>query len=717
MRPAWPAAALVASLLLLVYSATLALDVTLWDAGELIAAVHTVGIPHPPGTPLFVLAGRAWTLLLDPLPVALAANLMSAVATATACGLLALLLGEWTGSRLAAVSGGIAGGAMSSVWRNATETEVYALALLLGAAMLVAGDRAGRTDDCAGGAAPPSEGAAARRWRWTVLLAYLMALAVPLHLFSLVAAPAAVLLAATSADRRTDWLRGGSLALVALLAFGVGTMRSGLLLVTAALAVAGAVLLLRPRAPGGEPGWRRLAGPAATLTVALLALSALAVLVVRARHDPLVNQGNPAGLSALADVVARRQYAVAPLWPRRAPVWLQVGNLFEYADWQVALSLAPGPAPGWGRTGATLVFGLLAALGSAEHRRRDRRSWRALLVLLTGASLGVVAYLNLAAGPSFGADLLPPSAPHEARERDYFFVFAFWSWGAWAGVGAAVVARSIVARLRVADGRRQAAAVPLALSLAALPVVLNWRAVDRQRGADATLALDAGRALLESAPAGAVLLTAGDLDSYPLWYLQVVHDRRPDVTVVVVPMLPAAWYRAELARRWSLLAVEPRWRGQEPTLAGIGAAARREGRPLLATALVSAAARRAAAPRWSWGGSVLIAVDEMSRADPVAARRVDRGLAVNTAALAAAQIVAWREDPPSDDPAARLTRRLLACAAAAVTAADSAPVTELAGRAGARLRPAEAVPGGPAPTPETPDRRPDRLLASWCNPP
>ena len=206
------------------------------------------------------------------------------------------------------------------------------------------------------------------------------------------------------------------------------------------------------------------------------------------------------------------------------------------------------------------------------HRNSDRRSWRALVVLFLVSLLGVVAYLNLKAGPSFGAGFLPATAPHEARERDYFFFWFFVCWGLWAGFGAIRLSRLLVTPLNL-----------VALVLPFAPALLNWSAVDRRTDpVEIRARLDESEMLSKVPPSG-IFLAVGDNDTYPLWYLQQVESTRRDATIVTVPLLPAKWYRAELARRYKLLdarAVE-NWLGQDSTVALITKRSYDQNRPVV----------------------------------------------------------------------------------------------------------------------------------------
>ena len=74
------------------YALTLAPTIAFWDASEYVATAHILGIPHPPGNPLFVTLAKAWSLLLAPtgLPVAVRVNLFAAATSAGATGFLYL---------------------------------------------------------------------------------------------------------------------------------------------------------------------------------------------------------------------------------------------------------------------------------------------------------------------------------------------------------------------------------------------------------------------------------------------------------------------------------------------------------------------------------------------------------------------------------------------------------------------------------------------------
>lgn len=625
-RAAWLAGAV----LLAVYAATLAPSVTFWDAGEFIAAAHALGIPHPPGTPLFVVVLNAWAKLWSVLPFAMATNTFSAVCTAAAGGLTTLMLARTTGFSIAAMSAALTAGAMSSVWLNATETEVYAASLFLSVAVIASAELAGRTGER----------------RWLVLTAYLLALSVPVHLSALVAAPVAVLLAADRVDVGWDWF-------VALTLLGVSVMVAGIGRVSLPLIVCGAVVVAGAVGVGANASrTRRWLTPIAAVAVVAIACTALAYLVIRSAHDPAINQGNPRTLNQLEYVVGRKQYAVPGMWPREAPIWLQLANWFEYADWQFALTLGPTVIPTVTRVVATLAFAGLALFGSVWHRRIDRRSWRAVMLLFVCGSLGVIAYLNLKAGRSFGWPFIPEDARHEARDRDYFFVLGFWAWGMWAGMGG------------VALARRLSLSAYTGLAAAAMPIVLNWPVVNRRAEPEASLPRQFAFALLDPLPSRAVLFVAGDNDTYPLWYAQQVEARRRDVTVVTIPLLAAPWYVDELNRRAGL-GTGDRIQPASREAGRVAADARASGRPVATALTVTPEDRVQLSDSWQVIG--LVAVDNTSGISS-AIRRNNQSQVISidsqSVRSTAARIEAWRRGrwpKAQPDPISDYFARVLTC--------------------------------------------------------
>lgn len=139
-RRALAAATLAAGILLVVYGLTLAPDLT-WangalDGGELITAAVTLGIPHPPGYPTYVVLGKLFSWL--PIgTLAFRLNLLSAVTIAVAAGIVAAGISRRANGPagfVVAVAGGLTVGLLPPIWRQATVAEVYGLNLLFVAA-------------------------------------------------------------------------------------------------------------------------------------------------------------------------------------------------------------------------------------------------------------------------------------------------------------------------------------------------------------------------------------------------------------------------------------------------------------------------------------------------------------------------------------------------------------------------------------------------------
>jgi hypothetical protein len=172
----------------IVYLDTMAPTVSFWDCGEFIATSYILGVPHPPGSPMYILLGRFFSMLPIGNDIAYRVNLMSPIASAFAVMFLFLiivkLLKSWGSPKLnlhkIAVYGGAFIGAMTfaftdSHWFNAVESEVYAMATLLTALVvwliLVWEEKSDQ---------PGHE-------RYLLLIAYIIGIGIGVHLLNLVA--------------------------------------------------------------------------------------------------------------------------------------------------------------------------------------------------------------------------------------------------------------------------------------------------------------------------------------------------------------------------------------------------------------------------------------------------------------------------------------------------------------------------------------------------
>ncbi len=124
-----------------VYGLTLSPSVGAGDSGELILAAHSLGIPHPPGYPLWLLLARC----ADLLPwgtVALRVNALSALLSAAAVGLFYHLAARCGLSRWGRIAATLVFGGSTLVWDSAVQAEVYSLATVVFLALALAAIRA-----------------------------------------------------------------------------------------------------------------------------------------------------------------------------------------------------------------------------------------------------------------------------------------------------------------------------------------------------------------------------------------------------------------------------------------------------------------------------------------------------------------------------------------------------------------------------------------------
>jgi tetratricopeptide (TPR) repeat protein len=546
-----------------VYFLTLTPTVPFWDSGEFIAVATILGVPHPPGTPFYVLLGRIATLV-PWASIAQRVNALSAVAAAltvwltylTTLRLVRLAQGddrkpwqEWVAILSAAVGALLL--AFSDVfWQNSTEAEVYQLMSLAQILVFWLGLRWWEAHD-----RKPTVGP-------LLVATYVMWLCVGLHLgVGTMGLPLIALVFMVDRSVAVLFLipflsllrvpaglekMAGAVILLAVATFAVMAWRKKL---NGWIAVAGAAMAL----PGLTASFSDTNFSAATASLTLVAVvgpmlwmarrqregrvlllslflmvagySTHLYLPIRAAQHPSVNEGAPATWDKMRDLLERKQYGEMDPFTRRAPLVAQLDKEFwRYFRRQWPLF------PTERLWGAMLPI-LLGLVGGWFQYRREKKSFLLTFMFLGISTAGMIVFLNF--------------TDHEVRDRDYFFQSGFHAYVMWIGLGVAWLVQWVRESF---EGERAQRLATLAAGglLATQPFLLManlWHSHDRSHN---YIARDYAYNMLATLKPNSYMFTNGDNDTFPLWYIQEVEGFRKDVRIVNLSLLNTDWYIRQL---------------------------------------------------------------------------------------------------------------------------------------------------------------------------
>ncbi|NVJ47044.1 MAG: DUF2723 domain-containing protein, partial [Cytophagia bacterium] len=366
---------------LLAYVLTVERTASFWDCGEFIAIAYKLEVSHPPGAPLFMLIGRLFSFLSfgDVTRVAYWVNMASVLASAFTIlflywtivllgrKLLSIKLGEETKVQGLLLTGAGAVGALAfaftdSFWFSAVEGEVYAMSSFFTAVVFWAILKWELVED---------ESTANK---WLLFIAYMIGLSTGVHLQVLVTLPALALVYYFKKYKEPTWTGGiialafslflvlfinsfiipglpsvaGAFELTFVNTFGL-PFGSGALFLTL-MVVAAIIFGLIFTAKKDMVNLNTLI---LSMAFVLIGYSCYAVILIRSRADPPIDQNNPEDVMTFVSYLKREQYGSRPLvygqyynapiidYVEGAPVYYKADDDYRVADHKLSYEYDP----------------------------------------------------------------------------------------------------------------------------------------------------------------------------------------------------------------------------------------------------------------------------------------------------------------------------------------------------------------------------------------
>ena len=575
----------------IVYFNTMAPTVSFWDTGEFIATSHILGIPHPPGSPLFLLLGKFFSLIPISSDIAFRVNILSPIFSALTISLLFLVCNQFierlnnytsSDSFLRISSSFIASLTFAfthSHWFNAVETEVYAFSGFITALVVYLILIWSKNKD--------------RDYNviYLMTIIYLFGLGTGTHLLNLLTIPFIALIIYFSVNKLS--LKNFILtAFVALFVFlmiqngiikGLPSLALQIGFYSILIIIFGIVYLAYRSISNRNT---LLSIITTSILLIIIGYSTYFTIFIRSGQNPAIDENNPETIEKAISYLNRDQYGSMSLLPRKfdnipskisvvgKPVHQnlefsniqnrdyalyepskQINFLFSYQIkkmylryflWQFAGKgsvddsfVSPFGANknqdgvDWSQFGLPLAF-IIGLFGAYFHFRNNKYDAFSLLVLFIMTGIAIVLYLN--------------QDNPQPRERDYSYVGSFMAFSIWIALGIFGFINKVNELFLEKSIKKPASYFMIIMFSTFIPLKMflaNYHEHDRTGN---YIAWDMAYNMLQTCKPNAILFTNGDNDTFPLWYLQQVEGIRQDIIVANLSLLNTPWYIKQLQR-------------------------------------------------------------------------------------------------------------------------------------------------------------------------
>lgn len=542
---------------LVIYIMTMAPTVSFWDCGEFIACSYKLAVPHPPGSPLYLLVGRVFTFIPEFLinNIGMRINLISAISSAFTVLFLYLsivhLIREYSKPEKGFESyipfiGGLVGSltfAFShSFWFNAVEAEVYAPSMLFTGLVVWLIFRWSERNQEIGNE------------KYILLISYLIGLAIGVHLLNVLAIPMVMMIIYYKRFEVNllTFIILTVLGVLATLLVYPGIVK-GIPLMVEKIRFAGLIIVILALMAILYFSIKNRLNVLSLLLTSILLItigySSYLTIYVRSQLNPNIDENNPETVEKFISYMNREQYGEHDF--DRTKTWRESPNGKKYSSasqffWKYQVDQMYVRYFLWNFGGIAdddfnfdlskfwFLPLLLGFTGAIYHFWRDWKHGLVVFVLFFMTGLAIILYLNQ-----------PDPQP---RERDYSYVGSFFAFAIWVGIGAASILEFLATTFKE-SGRT--ALNPLLwlvaiLLLAAAPFHMLAKNYHSHNRSGNYVAWDYSYNMLISSEKSGIMFTNGDNDTFPLWYLQEVENVRTDVRVANLSLLNTSWYIQQL---------------------------------------------------------------------------------------------------------------------------------------------------------------------------